>query len=455
MKKIFSKTNFPVAPGGNLYHWQEAKTTFSVPKHGKYVIAITATAKNATQNNGSDDDDMRVSLNGYEFGKLEIHAEKISYQGFGTSPSCDGASLKGGTKTTYFFVELNAGEHNLEFYADETPVLRELTVLQMKEGEVFDEIKSLQPSENIDTDEKGIPWLSFVFLGVKPKNFKITTICKAATKDESDGDNVKVVVNGEILHNEQAPASDTYKNFYFSGDLDKGVERSLSITAEAFQLFEDSVELWYDQRPTLKQVKIELYENLEDYFDDLEDERWLYKKTLEVIAFGARATGMKYTGDFLSHALKDESEDLVFEKDDPIIQKIKNDKLAYNRILEIIKGELKEGKLEGKIILDVSPEPGDEVAFETIDLSKSLHGIKSIEYKAKLKEKRVFEVYFTLHDTYDFDYKSYKDVDYGYGYGYITTYINNLANRGENLNTVNNFSIQIKVEEIINLENDE
>lgn len=160
----------------------------------------------------------------------------------------------------------------------------------------------------------------------------------------------------------------------------------------------------------------------------------------------------KYTSEFLFHALKDESEDLAFEKDDHIVKKIKKDKLAYEGILDILKKELKSGKLKGEVILDTSPEEGDEVNFETIDLNKSLHGIKSIEYKAKPKEERVFEVDFILHDIYDFDYKSYKDTDYGYGYGYITTYINNLANRGEDLDVVNNFRIQINIEETINLD---
>lgn len=450
MKKIFSRTNFPIASGGNLYHWNDADTAFSVSENGKYVIAITASANNAAQNKKTDDDDLRVSLDGYEFGKTEVHAEKISWKGFGTSAAWDGASLKGGTKIVYFFVELNAGKHKLEFYADETPVLKEIEIWKIKKGEAFDEIKDFLPSENIDTDEKAIPWVSFVFLGLKPKNFEISAICQSATqKRGNDGDNVKVVVNGDILKNKQAPASDTYKNFYFSGDLDEEKKKDLKLEIEKFVLFEDSVELWYDQKPNLKQVKIEFYENLNEYLDELEDEKLFHKNLLGKIARLAKIAGMKYTSEFLFHALKNESEDLTFKKDDPIVQKIKEDKLAYSKILEIIKKELKVNRLKGDVILDISPEKGDEVNFTTRDLSKSLHGIKSIEYQAIQKEDLIFAVNFILHDIYDFAYKSYSDTDFGYSY--ITTLINNLANRGEDLNVVNNFNIHIKMKEVINL----
>lgn len=41
MKEIFSKNNFPSAPGGNIYHWHNADTTFELQKEGKYIVAIT------------------------------------------------------------------------------------------------------------------------------------------------------------------------------------------------------------------------------------------------------------------------------------------------------------------------------------------------------------------------------------------------------------------------------
>jgi hypothetical protein len=42
MKKVFSKNEFPIALGGNLYEFKEAETSFKIAKDGFYVIQIVA-----------------------------------------------------------------------------------------------------------------------------------------------------------------------------------------------------------------------------------------------------------------------------------------------------------------------------------------------------------------------------------------------------------------------------
>lgn len=133
MKDIFRKEAFPTAPGKNIHRWEEADTTFEVVEDGYYVIAITASAMNAAQKNSTDDDDLRAAIDNYEFGKHEAHQAKISWRGFGTAASWDGASLKGGTKTVYFFVALERGKHSIRFWADEKPTIHEIAVLQVDE----------------------------------------------------------------------------------------------------------------------------------------------------------------------------------------------------------------------------------------------------------------------------------------------------------------------------------
>lgn len=63
MKKIFAKSDFPDAPGGDRYEWRAAETPFSAPEEGIYAIQITASAKGGKQNQSNDDDDLRVALN--------------------------------------------------------------------------------------------------------------------------------------------------------------------------------------------------------------------------------------------------------------------------------------------------------------------------------------------------------------------------------------------------------
>jgi hypothetical protein len=267
MKEVFSKGNFSSAPGGNIYHWEEADTMFEVPQDGDYVIAITASAKNAAQNNSQDDDDLRIVIDGYEFGKQEVHQDKVSWKGFGVAASWDGVSLQGGSKTVYFFMQLATGEHAIQFWADETPEIHEVRVLQIeepKEGAVEDVIFDFhEKAPGAQVDVRGIPWKAFIFTsGFNVVRLADITVVAQSGKQKggTDGDNIKVYVNGQIVHNPQAPTSDKYKNFFFSGDLSQGKKETLMIPGRDF-LFNDqdvSIELWYDETPVLETVKFEL-----------------------------------------------------------------------------------------------------------------------------------------------------------------------------------------------------
>ena len=94
---------------------------------------------------------------------------------------------------------------------------------------------------------------------MRPKNVRIYVNCKNSDqKDATDDDNVKIVINGKILQNLKAPTSDRYKNFYFSGNLDKGVTKKLDLGLPYFTHFENSVEIWYDETPFFGTMEVQL-----------------------------------------------------------------------------------------------------------------------------------------------------------------------------------------------------
>ncbi len=244
MRAIFKRTDFLPSPGGNVYEWKEAETNFEVKTEGIYVIVVTASARSAKQKGMDDDDDLRITLNDYKFGQEEIHDEKKSWKGFGTASAWDGASLKGGTKTVFFFVKLASGKQTLRFMADGTPTLKSIEVLQLNlagdqiENAIFDFQES---APGIKTDTGGIPWKSFVFQGqfnmtpFKVNLIDISAACKSAKqKNSTDGDNIKVYANGEIVTNPQAPTSKKYQNFFFSGDLSEGISETLMLSGDQF-----------------------------------------------------------------------------------------------------------------------------------------------------------------------------------------------------------------------------
>ena len=51
------------------------ETTFLISTKSLFAIKIVASAKNAQQNRSKDDDDLRVALDGFDFGKYEHHQD--------------------------------------------------------------------------------------------------------------------------------------------------------------------------------------------------------------------------------------------------------------------------------------------------------------------------------------------------------------------------------------------
>jgi hypothetical protein len=449
MKKVFEKSAFPTAPGGNLYEWKGAETSFAIPKTGLFVIKIEASAKNAKQNNSNDDDDLRIALDGFSFGKYEKHDEKISWKGFGTSASWNGASLKGSTKTIYFFVELEKGDHKVQFFADETPEIKTFEVFAIENNKFT--LTDLKPPELIESDRKGIPWVSFIFMGTHAKSVIFDVSTKSAKeKETADGDNLKVVVNGKIVQNKQATTSRKYKNFYFSGDIkSSGI---LSITNQELSdplAFENSVEIWYDHEPIINSLQINFFDT-EIFLKELE-EKDLRKYVLnraELAIFIFKAEGKNYSAKFLRHSLKENPESLGFKASHPIARKIKADSM-YKKILEELKERTTANILEGEIW------PKDitgNINFESNDLATAIHGIKKIEYKAKPKKNGEFEVKMILLDIYDFQKQDLPFFLF-HGKQYLKNTIINAMDLGESLHIIHNFEIQIYITEKLNASN--
>ncbi|MEK7528269.1 MAG: hypothetical protein AAB592_00700 [Patescibacteria group bacterium] len=376
MKTIFLKKEFPIAPGGNIYHWKDADTKFEVYKNGKYIIEITAVAKNAEQSNSiDDDDDLRVSLDEYTFGKYEIHDEKISWKGFGTASAWDGASLKGCQKTIYFFVECQKGWHHIRFFADGTPVIKKLEVFKFGVNEEFSINASLKSSKQ---------------------------------NSSNDGDNLKVVLNGKIIKNKNTATSRKYKNFYFAGDFSRGVNEMLYIQAGQFVFLENSIELWYDKAPSIS-VSIRLFDSFRTWLENSIPKNLqlkLYKNTLDALVEVFSLLKYKYTRDFLKNSLSTNPKKLFYDKNSSIVHKIKKDE-AYKKLLLLVEQQIRAGELSGQLLLG-DDAAGLKIDFESGDLKFSLHGIKKLEYSAVRNKNNIYTVNMFLYDIYDFDAGGYR-----------------------------------------------
>ncbi|MBI4234948.1 hypothetical protein HY604_01465 [Candidatus Peregrinibacteria bacterium] len=442
MKNVFSKSDFPKAPGGDRYEWENAETGFKIPKTGLYVIAVAAKAKDAKQNRSTDDDDLRIALDGFNFGKYEKRKDEISWKGFGTSASFDGASSKGGKKTIYYFVELDQGEHLVQFFADGRPEILSFEVFEVKD--LHFELKNLMPNENIDSSSKGIPWLSFVFLGTNAKSIFFDVDTKSAKeKGSTDGDNLKIVVNGKILKNPVTPNPKKYQNFYFSGDIKSIGLLSLSNNEIADPLaFENAVEIWYDLEPKLNNLRIEFFD-VEGFMEEYKDFDFAQKvRTIAWLAIGIfKVTFRPYSAKLLKHSLNSNPPPLLYKANHPIVEKIKNDP-AYKKIIEKLVKKLSNGQLAGEIW------PKEKINFDSWDLATAIHGIKKIEYDALIRKNGQFAVKLKLFDVYDF-----QSGDVPYFLFHLFTYLNqgavNTLDFGEELGVINNFEIQININQFL------
>lgn len=452
MKRIFRKISFPKALGGDRYEWKEVETIFTIPADGLFVIKIEASAKSAKQNHSKDDDDLRIALDGFDFGKYEHHEEMVSWKGFGTSASWDGARIKGGTKIIYFFVELEQGSHSIQFFADETPTIKSVEIFEMKNNAF--ELSNLKPTEKIKSERKGIPWLSFVFLGSHTKTFSLGVNTKSAkTKNSTDGDNLKVTVNGKIIQNPHASKSHKYKNFYFSGDIKEF--DVLTITHEDLSnplAFENAIELWYDEEPEILNLRVEYFNN-EDFLERLKKivnlkDYVLNRAHLAINSF--RISGKVYSASLLEHALEINPLPLIFESDNPITRKVKDDPI-YEKILIKLRERIGMGDFDGEIWPEDFKDDKDiqgRINFNSTDLATAIHGIHKIEYRTKPLGNNKFVVEFALFDVYDF---SREDVPFFLPdlAAYLKSTTINALDMGEGLGLINNYEIEIRLKETL------
>jgi hypothetical protein len=402
MKKLFSKTNFPKAPGGNLYEFKESITSFEIQKDGFYVIKVVASAKNAKNNNSTDDDDLRMTIDDYAFGKYEQNKDQLSWKGFNTSAGWNGSQIKGESKTVYFYLNLDKGSHTLRFYADNTPKLISIEIFTIENNHF-----------NLSTSQQA-KHQSFIFTNTFPKDIMLVS------NEEFNGKNTKIFVNGSKTKIENFALSPTIihiSNATIIGPL----------------IFENSVEIC---------CRVNALQNLEINFldptimlDSLSDFKSIVMNYAWCAMIYFRAKKYTYSAKFLEHSLDNNPTVLAFKVNHPIVKKVKEDP-AFIEIVNILRTKIKQGFFEGEIF-------PDDINFKTKDLSYSIHGVKKLEYKSTQTRDGNFKVKIVLYDIYDFEKTVFPS--FPHVIRYFQNLIINKLDFGEELNIIKNFEVQINI----------
>lgn len=228
---------------------KELKEDFSYPfevKNGIYLIEIAAKAKSWWQNlkqlkSFLKDDDIILRLDNSE---IFISTSKDK----DVKAIWNGNELKGLSKTVLIAIPLKEGKHTLHFKPDQSPILENISILELEE--VDNNAITYSPSTN-NPPEKGDrrPWISYVFQNLAIKELNITALADKKGRDDED---IKLIINGKIEKNEN---KNSHRDWYWCGKILKGKELTFKKEVN-FTKSRHSIELWADNTPRLKEIKI-------------------------------------------------------------------------------------------------------------------------------------------------------------------------------------------------------
>jgi len=335
---------------------------FEVTESGLHVIEIAARCRSEKQigENETDDDDLRIEIDGRKFPKLD------SPKRYFDSPAAfSGGQLHNLKKIVFFLIYFSKGKHILTFIPDREPILEEASI--QFAGDKVSDIDLDINSQAEDGDRR--PWITFalVDLPLKQMNAEIKT-----QRRFFDSDDVKLIIDGKTKRN---PRNFFRKLWFWLGSFFKG-----EIQTESFDVALKTglhyIEFHADRMPILYKVGFDfgtptkrtptVYdpEWTGDFWDDAEEmllARLIYGEARDQ----SREAKIWVTGAIINRvkagAWPDTIKEVIIQEDqyDPIKSSDKNypyvidplrddaetDKIAWEECYEIAK-DIISGKLE-------------------------------------------------------------------------------------------------------------
>ena len=215
-----------IGSGQPQYLWKSYEYT---SPGGKTVVMVTARAEQYIDDM-SDDDDIKIVIDGIDYG-------------WDTDNSFDGNTLIGNNGTLVFVKDENPGQHTVQIYGDITPLLYDVTVLGVENGDIIleDMLNEQAPGGN------NYLWKEYEFTTSGEEEVAIAVSATANDNYRSDDDDVRIVVDGEDF------GWDTHGSF--DGDELYGEARLLVIRRNLSQ-GSHLLQIYADETPTLHGVVI-------------------------------------------------------------------------------------------------------------------------------------------------------------------------------------------------------
>lgn len=216
---------------------------FSLKVSGLYLIELTARTQGEKQLGTSDDEDLRVEIDGRKFPQLK-NPERY----FDSPASFSGGQLHGLKKTVVFILLFDSGKHTISLIPDISATVEQVKVSKISNFE-NNKINLVRDITAEDGDRR--PWITLALVDLGLKDFSVDLTLK---KRFIDSDDVKVVIDGEVKRNYR---SILHKLWYFAASVLISEKQTEVFTADLSQGIH-YLELWADRMPVLNSVVVNL-----------------------------------------------------------------------------------------------------------------------------------------------------------------------------------------------------
>lgn len=229
--------------------------SFTVEVGGLYLIYLSARARGEKQLGSSDDEDLRVEIDGEKFPKLTDQERYLD------SPAAfSGGQLHNLKKTVYFLLKLDRGEHTISLVSDISATFESLGVFQTDLATLPGETEF---SPNIQAEDGDrYPWVVFAFANLAVSSLSVTLTLKRRFLDSDD---VKVIIDGNTQKNFR---NGLHKLWYFVASFFTGETQTATFIPN-LPIGLHYIEFWADRMPVFEKITfLGLYSASETTIED-------------------------------------------------------------------------------------------------------------------------------------------------------------------------------------------
>lgn len=177
----------------------------------------------------------------------------------------NGNDLKGLEQINIFFAKLSMGAHTLTFKTEQTPIITNIKVYEIKVSSP--DLTEILPPEIQDSDRR--PIYKLAFIGLSPTKILVKADVKTGRDHrlfQDDDDNLQVVVDNKIIENRFPKA---HKNWFWCGRAQKYQNTSIRILDQDFPSSDfTTIDFNIDRTPKIEELRVFLdHDNVRPIFN--------------------------------------------------------------------------------------------------------------------------------------------------------------------------------------------